>query len=45
MAPKEVKELSAQMKLQPQIIRYLIDLIIYSHMEAKSSNPKVHSAY
>ena len=45
VSPEDVKELSKTTKLQPQIIRYLIDLIIYSHLESKTSNPRVHSAY
>ena len=40
-----LKQLSQKTMLPEPTIMRLIDLIVYSHMESKSTNPTVHRAY
>lgn len=40
-----IKKLSAETKLPEPAIMRLIDLIVYSHMESKASNQKVHQEF
>ncbi len=40
-----LKNLSQKVKLSELTILRLIDLIVYSHMESKVSNPTVHNYY
>jgi hypothetical protein len=41
----KVRDLSKELKLPETTITRLIDIVVFSHMEGKGSNPAVHSSY